>query len=239
MVDGDDQRRRPLAPARDEHHEGGGVRAARDGEHQPARARRGARTAARGSSVCGVSSRCAPTSASTRLISAWEAPGYLRPTSASVAQAAPFSPSAASDIAELGQRVRALGAALARLVDGEEGVRRIAILALLEMALTQPELSVGGLRVAGKRREPVAKALFRQAVVAGEDVAVGEVVFVARRAGQRRSRRRRAGKHGGLHRVRHAGIDRHTKIAGAEPGAAACQHREVDRPAASAPHRGR
>ena len=84
---------------------------------------------------------------------------------------------------------------LAPLVDGEEGVRGIAILALLEMALAQPELRVGRLRVAGKGREPVAEALLGEAVVAGQDVAVGEVVFVARRAGERDvGRRRQAGR---------------------------------------------
>ena len=79
---------------------------------------------------------------------------------------------------KLQKGVRALGAIRRTFVDGQKRVRRIAVFALLQMTFSaEPELRVRHLRIVRERRQPSLERLFGEAVVAGENITVGEVVL--------------------------------------------------------------
>ena len=131
---------------------------AREAREQPARIER-----------CGVSSRCAPTRHQLGSSAQARRPDICGRPRQAWRRRRPFRRARRATSRAWSAR-RDPWCCARPSCNGEERVCRVAILALLEMALAQPELGVGGLRVAREGREPVAEALLRKTVVAGQDV---------------------------------------------------------------------
>src|SRR5262245_6446617 len=102
-------------------------------------------------------------------------------------------------LAEHGERLseaeQRIGRLRVRFVFGrdiEEGFRRVTVALALELALAEPESGIAGEPIVGIFAQEVAEAVLGEGIVLAQHVAVGEVVFVARRL-----RRRQGGGHAG------------------------------------------
>src|SRR5262245_12459751 len=95
-------------------------------------------------------------------------------------------------LSEAEQRIGRLGVRFVFGRDVEEGFRRVAVALALELALAEPEGGIAGEPIVGIPAQEVAEAVLGERVVLAQHVAVGEVVFVARRL-----RRRQRGEHTG------------------------------------------
>ncbi len=103
----------------------------------------------------------------------------LRRTSPSDAQAASFSPSAASDCPSRRSASGALRGSLVFGRDREEGFRRVAVALTLEQAFTEPVGGVAGERSPGYLLRKLRKPSSGEGVVLAQHVSHRRVVFVA------------------------------------------------------------
>src|SRR5262245_34592645 len=93
-------------------------------------------------------------------------------------------------LSEAEQRIGRLGVRFVFGRNVEEGFRRVAVALTLELALAEPEGGITGEPIVGISAQEVAEAVLGEGIVLAQHVAVGEVVFVARRL-----RRRQRGGH--------------------------------------------
>src|SRR5262249_26337518 len=83
-------------------------------------------------------------------------------------------------LAEPQQRVWRLGMVLVFLRHRNERVRGLAIVLALIHAFAKPELCVGGKAIARKLLHEVAQRFFRERVFLAQQIAVSEIILVAR-----------------------------------------------------------
>src|SRR5262245_66543147 len=108
-------------------------------------------------------------------------------------------------LSEAEQRIGRLGVRFVFGRNVEEGFGRVAVALALELALAEPEGRIAGEPVVGIFAQEVAEAVLGERIVLAQHVAVGEVVFVARRLRRRQRGGHAAGATRRLSRRRTAG----------------------------------